>query len=464
MPDDSPKEHPTGEPAGQVQSEPPAETSQPVQEVSDRAELLARARTFISSPQVRLQDSDAKWTFLAEKGLTPSEIDQLLRESVRRYLSGHLLAHSPLAASVCTPTHLPRTTPFQPAQPIHRSCPNIHLVNRCLCDRSPHILRTKWDSNTPAVGTNRNPLQRYLLPRLTQSYQARLALRKHQSALIARLTESASALKATQAESYKDLPRAVTVYEDSQYAECRTIDDLLSRVASFREETSEPDADIPDVTILRCALEELGHTKTDGTSTEELFRHLESKLVWLGGEEGATRQVWLSLFVLRRLISLLPKQSNLWNQLNDCPLFVSSESKSITPSPLPLDHPSRLLWKYVPPPPPTTSPLLASLENLQAALPRSQDAAPASSDGPLPIPIMSARQRTLQVLSDFTGYITTQTYSLGYPLIRGSGGDLVEDELRREIRALKGLVLNRRSFLPASVEASGITNEPRGPS
>ncbi|KAN0097548.1 hypothetical protein V8E55_001994 [Tylopilus felleus] len=411
MPDDSPKEHPTGEPAGQVQPEPPAETSQPVQEVSDRAELLARARTFISSPQVRLQDSDAKWTFLAEKGLTPSEIDQLLRES--------------------PPSVPPRTYPAQPPS----NLPNLFIgaarIFTWLTGASAIVLLIYY---------------RYLLPRLTQSYQARLALRKHQSALIARLTESASALKATQAESYKDLPRAVTVYEDSQYAECRTIDDLLSRVASFREETSEPDADIPDVTILRCALEELGHTKTDGTSTEELFRHLESKLVWLGGEEGATRQ------------------SDLWNQLNNCPLFVSSESKSITPSPLPLDHPSRLLWKYVPPPPPTTSPLLASLENLQAALPRSQDAAPASSDGPLPIPIMSARQRTLQVLSDFTGYITTQTYSLGYPLIRGSDGDLVEDELRREIRALKGLVLNRRSFLPASVGASGITNEPRGPS
>ena len=143
--------------------------------------------------------------------------------------------------------------------------------------------------------------QWYLLPRLAQSYQARLALRKHQSALIARLTGSVSALKATQAESYKDLPRTVPVYEDSQYAQCHAIDDLLSHVENSREDSTRPSVDIPDITILRCALEELGRSKTDGTSTEELFGHLESKLSWLGGEEGAVRQVRFTLFVVRGL-------------------------------------------------------------------------------------------------------------------------------------------------------------------
>ena len=146
---------------------------------------------------------------------------------------------------------------------------------------------------------------------------------------------------------------------------------------------------------------------------------------------------------------------------------MSSVPKPVTTGPLPLEHPSRLLWKYVPPPLPTASPLLASLENLQAALPRSQETAPVSSGSPLPT--ISARQRTLQVLSDFTGYITTQTYTLGLPSIRGtsgaiSGGNPVEDELRREIRALKGLVLNRRTFLPSGTGASGFTNDPRGSS
>ncbi|KAF8559194.1 hypothetical protein OG21DRAFT_1519496 [Imleria badia] len=415
MADDSAKDHPA--------PEVPLATSQAVVASPDRAELLTRARAFLASPQVRLQDSDAKRIFLAEKGLTPSEIDQLLRELL--------------------PSVPPRTYPA----PTPSNLPNLLIgVARIFT----------WLTSTSAVIIF--VYYRYLLPRLAQSYQARLALRKHQSALIARLTESASDLKATQAESYKDLPRTVPVYEDSQYAQCHAIEDLLSHVGSSREESTQPGADIPDITILRCALEDLGRSKTDGTSTEELFRHLENKLLWLGGEEGAARQVRLALFV-----------SDLWNQLNACPMFVSSVPKPVTTGPLPLDHPSRLLWKYVPPPLPTTPPLLASLVNLQEALPHSPEAAPASSGGPPPTPTISARQRTLQVLSDFTGYITTQTYSLGLLSIRGtggviSGGNPVEDELRREIRALKGLVLNRRTFLPSGATTSGFTSDPPGSS
>ncbi|KAG6378627.1 hypothetical protein JVT61DRAFT_12897 [Boletus reticuloceps] len=387
MPNDSPKNTPTSESAAQ---------DQPTQEASiaspDRAELLTRARGFLTSPQVRLQDPYATRTFLTDKGLTPAEIDQLLRE--------------------LPPSVPPRTYPALPPSNLPNLLAGVARIFTWLIGTSAIVLYVYY---------------RYLLPRLAQSYQARLALRKHQSALIARLAESASALKAIQAESYKDLPRTIPVYEDSQ---------------SSREGSAQPGTDIPDITILRCALEELGRSKTDGTSTEELFRYLESKFSWLGGEEGVARQ------------------SDFWNQLNACPLFVSSVPKPAAPTPLPLDHSSQLLWKYIPPPPPTTSSLLASLVNLQAALPRSQEA---SASGPPPTPTISARQRTLQVLSDFTGYITTQTYTLGLPSIRGtgvatSGGSPVEDELRREIRALKGLVLNRRSFLPSSTGASGFTS------
>jgi hypothetical protein len=63
---------------------------------------------------------------------------------------------------------------------------------------------------------------------------------------------------------------------------------------------------------------------------------------------------------------------------------------------------------------------------------------------------MNPFQHTLQALSDFTGYITTQLYALpstssyrglGYNAGSTLGSD--EEELRKEIRALKGLVLNR---------------------
>lgn len=87
---DNPKDLPAAESAAKSQPAPdiPVPTSQPIQAASasvashDRAELLVRARAFLTSPQVRLQDSDAKRTFLEEKGLTPSEVDQLLRELV----------------------------------------------------------------------------------------------------------------------------------------------------------------------------------------------------------------------------------------------------------------------------------------------------------------------------------------------------------------------------------------------
>lgn len=52
-------------------------------------------------------------------------------------------------------------------------------------------------------------------------------------------------------------------------------------------------------------------------------------------------------------------------------------------------------------------------------------------------------------MSDFTGYLSTQVYlpyrspSVAGILPSGNGQSTVEEELRREIRALKGLVLNR---------------------
>ncbi|KIJ20368.1 hypothetical protein PAXINDRAFT_108374 [Paxillus involutus ATCC 200175] len=393
----------------------PVPEAAPANVPTDRTELLARARAFLTSPQIRLQDSDAKRVFLAEKGLAVNEIDQLLRELVRNM----------------PPPVPPRTYPTPPPS----NLPNLFIgVARIFT----------WLTGTSAVALF--IYYWYLLPRLTQSYQARLALSKHQSGLVARLTESASALKAAQAESFKDLPRPVPVYEDSQYVDCHTIDDVLSCTGSSAGGSGE---DTPDITILRCALEELFRTKEDssGISTEELFQYLETKLPWLSAEEGAARQ------------------SELWNQLNTCPLFTSSMPKS-SASLLPPDHRSRLLWQYTPPPPPSTPPMLTSLVNLQAALPRNSKVPATDSKCSTPAaPTLSAAQRTLQVLSDFTGYITTQTYSLGISSTRGvngvaSRGNPVEDELRREIRALKGLVLNRRSFLPPSVGVARPVSEP----
>jgi hypothetical protein len=66
-----------------VQPEP--ETSKPdptPQPSANRSELIARARTFLSTPHIRSQDDTSKHAFLVDKGLTQDEIHSLLREIV----------------------------------------------------------------------------------------------------------------------------------------------------------------------------------------------------------------------------------------------------------------------------------------------------------------------------------------------------------------------------------------------
>ena len=54
----------------------------------DRSDLLAKARSFLASPQVRNQDVNAKRAFLVEKGLNDTEIAELLRTIV--YVYSHM--------------------------------------------------------------------------------------------------------------------------------------------------------------------------------------------------------------------------------------------------------------------------------------------------------------------------------------------------------------------------------------
>ena len=52
-------------------------------------------------------------------------------------------------------------------------------------------------------------------------------------------------------------------------------------------------------------------------------------------------------------------------------------------------------------------------------------------------------QHTLNALTDLTGYIATRTYDSFRRTIEPGAAPGVEEEVKREIRALKGLVLNR---------------------
>lgn len=99
-------------------------------------------------------------------------------------------------------------------------------------------------------------------------------------------------------------------------------------------------------------------------------------------------------------------------------------------------------WSYISVPPPPATPAITSLENLATSL---------KSHSTAPEPV-SYRQHTLQALADLTGYLTTQTYSLASSRLRipGVQPDLQstqEEDVRKEIRALKGLVLNRYAMV-----------------
>ena len=93
------------------------------------------------------------------------------------------------------------------------------------------------------------------------------------------------------------------------------------------------------------------------------------------------------------------------------------------------------LWSFAEPPLPPPSGLESALLALKTAMPES-------------VPRNPSLQKTSEALSDFTGYIASQTYTLPANYHFSATGISTtlspeEEEVRREIRALKGLVLNR---------------------
>jgi hypothetical protein len=72
-------------------------TTAPDDEQANEQDLLAKARSFLASPQVQSQDTPAKRRFLAEKGLTDTQIARLLLEQVcLTLMSQSLRANIPL--------------------------------------------------------------------------------------------------------------------------------------------------------------------------------------------------------------------------------------------------------------------------------------------------------------------------------------------------------------------------------
>lgn len=251
---------------------------------------------------------------------------------------------------------------------------------------------------------------------LTRSANARRSLKSHQRDLLSKLTASAQELRDTQQTAFAILPRSTASGELPPYAGCKSVEEILSALTGT--------ALVPPISLLRCALADLG-SSTPGPTTDELFAHLYGKVPWL---EGAASYQVRSCDMFKEGWGLTVLQERLWEVLNESPRFINTSNGA--------DEPAH--WSYATPSPPPATPAVASLENLAFSLKTNLVASEPRS----------YRQHTLQALVDFTGYLTTQTYSLASSRLRIPGVQTElhssqEEDVRKEIRALKGLVLNR---------------------
>lgn len=126
------------------------------------------------------------------------------------------------------------------------------------------------------------PKQRFIYPRIAQSFQARNAIRNHQRDLLQRLTSSLESTKAEQTSTFALLPTPEQHKEDPIYAEYKTLKDVT---VSAKEPRS-----VPNVTVLRCAIADLEASKQP-TTAAAIFSLLEEKMPWSGPEEVADAEV-----------------------------------------------------------------------------------------------------------------------------------------------------------------------------
>ncbi|KAJ3786566.1 hypothetical protein GGU10DRAFT_290006 [Lentinula aff. detonsa] len=377
---------PVSEPVSVPQVESPqASVAGPSIEAATRSELISRARSFLSSPQIQSQDIFAKRRFLVDKGLNETEIELLLRE---------------------LPPQLPRVPPRTYPQP-----PPSGLLTLLIGFAKIFT----WIAGGSA--TLLFLYHRFLLPRILRTAESRKSLKIHQVSLLKKLNASLKSLKETQTQCYALLPRPDPHKEPSAFAGCHSLLDVLTEAETHKLEISE----LPHLTLLRCAWEDfrkLPDCADSNPRTEELFQVLESRIPWLVSAEG------------------VPFERNLWEVLSTTSVFNGLTSQD---SPEEVSAPVR--WAYIPPKPAIPTPFLSSLESLSSTVTTYQ---PQSTSSPY--------QYTLQAMSEFTGYISSNLYTpYRPPPLPGTTAPSIgepADELKKEIRALKGLVLNRRSFMP----------------
>jgi hypothetical protein len=189
--------------------------------------------------------------------------------STRSLLSSCFFAsrhNSPSCRLACTPHHL------RPACPAF-----LRVPSRCF--RGSQGAPQPYSSSTTCVvvpPSTHTPLtlslQRFLLPRLTQSALARRSLKAHQSDLLAKLAESLREFKDEQKVAYADLPRPDPWEEPVEpWGECKSLADVFT---AAQGEKQSPVV-VPHVTLLRCALADLTEQNKPSTA-DEIFQALFS--------------------------------------------------------------------------------------------------------------------------------------------------------------------------------------------
>ncbi|KAF7291027.1 hypothetical protein HMN09_01281900 [Mycena chlorophos] len=359
----------------------------------DRADLLTKARAFLQQPQVQREEPAAKRKFLAEKGLTPLEIEIVMSE-------------------------MPKLRPVVPP-PTYPQPPPSNLP--VLLIGMARIL--SWLVGGAAALTF--IYRRILLPRVIETFSARQRITAHQLALMRKLNESLAALKASQTSVAAVLPKPIPYRytEPPELASCTSVDALLN-AAKISAQSAEV-MNVDTVSLLRCAMEDFRvGSAGNNPNTTELFLLLEGKVPFLTTDEGRVFE------------------NRLWETLTTTPVFVSSLAASSFVVPSPSEGETVLFWNYTPPdPPPPPTELETSVQRLAAAVPKPS----AEKRSPM--------QHALQAMTDMTGYISANMYAQYSPIGSRIGASVplgpAEEEVRKEIRTLKGLVLNRRTFLLA---------------
>ncbi|KAF8529112.1 hypothetical protein BU17DRAFT_80297 [Hysterangium stoloniferum] len=243
---------------------------------------------------------------------------------------------------------------------------------------------------------------RYLLPRVTRSLTARHNLKLHQIGLLSRFKIRLEAFKNTQQDTFDALPPP---QPDVFPPDIKSLEGISVDADGIPSQ--------PLGTLLRAAfLGEPGQKYT----VDELHTRLLRLFPALGDDnEGEFKRAISRQLSRSGLFFKIPE-----GELEHWTLNVDTNSKSI--------------------------PVVSStsiLEALRSAIARG-------------VEVGETYQHTFKSLTDFTAFLSKETFdlygnSLGFRHAFSGARNLspAQEDVRREIRALKGLVLNRRSFVPS---------------